>query len=146
MVRNQTNDKLNLSKFDSLVSNFFSLKSLVLCTSLKLLGNSPSSTGLFNQVSFHIGQCLGLSLPLPDLGIFFMGAHYVIHLSCCSPLLLPQVQSKKEGTEDDNGSGRAGGDGGAAGGRGRVQPFHSWSLCVCTHYCMFSLVVSDICL
>jgi hypothetical protein len=42
------------------------------------------------------------------------------HLSCCSPLLLPQVQSKKQGTEDDNGSGQAGGDSGAAGGRGLV--------------------------
>jgi hypothetical protein len=55
---------------------------LVLCTSLKLPGNRPSSTSLFNQVSFHIGQCLGLSLPLPDLGIFFMGAQYVIHHTC----------------------------------------------------------------
>ncbi|ONL95701.1 hypothetical protein ZEAMMB73_Zm00001d028336 [Zea mays] len=37
-----------------------------------------------------------------------------------------QVQSKKEGMKNDNGSGRVGGDDGAAGGRGRVQPLHSW--------------------
>ncbi|AQK68165.1 kinase family protein [Zea mays] len=55
----------------------------------------------------------------------------VLDFLCHSQTL---VQSKKEGTEDDNGSGRAGGDGGVAGGRGRVQPLHSWSLCVCTHY------------
>jgi hypothetical protein len=44
--------------------------------------------------------------------------------------------------KNDNGSGRVGGDDGAAGGRGRVQPLHSWSLCVCTHY--FHLLYAEL--